>query len=541
MSRRGSTDLAMDPEKLDSSRDDNTTLEDKSGVNVVVSQHATSSPEPAPKVPTTLAADDPENPRNWKVSKKVIVNIVVCVWVLSLTFSSTAYVASLPEIVRRYNISFEVAILGVTLNIFGFAAGPLLFGPASEVYGRQAVHRVAGVGYSAFAFGVAFAPNTPGFLVMRFFDGFFGAASINNGKFGFLSISVYTERPSSAGCHRRLHHSSSTTALLFIVLVLMFLDGTKLTSSDALMAFGGPSLGPLISSFVQTEAGYRWNLRVIAIFSSVTSLMVAFVPETHGPTLLKWRLQRENKELAPKTDIKKLMSVLKVAISRPIVYLFTEPVVMLVSIYLSILYGILYGFFEAFTVVWVRTRGFSPTSYGLTYISLGLGFLCAITMVVTIGQSMYTKSAAKDKAQGIPVQPEARLILGYYGAIMCPISLFIFAWTAPYKHVHWIAPCIGEFLFSGSMLLIFTGFIPFLIDCYQLTAASALAAGMASRSFVGGIFPLFAIQMFEGLTVQGATCLLAGIACLCAPIPFIFKRYGTRLRARSKNAAVQST
>jgi hypothetical protein len=59
---------------------------------------------------------------------------------------------------------------------------------------------------------------------------------------------------------------------------------------------------------------------------------------------------------------------------------------MLVSIYLSILYGILYGFFEAFGVVYLEIRGFKSTSYGLTYIALGLGFLVAYILLATVGR-----------------------------------------------------------------------------------------------------------------------------------------------------------
>ncbi|KAK7029830.1 hypothetical protein R3P38DRAFT_2931580, partial [Favolaschia claudopus] len=47
---------------------------------------------PTPNAPTTLAADDPENPRNWSTAKRTLVTIVLCVWVLTLTYSSTCYV-----------------------------------------------------------------------------------------------------------------------------------------------------------------------------------------------------------------------------------------------------------------------------------------------------------------------------------------------------------------------------------------------------------------------------------------------------------------
>lgn len=88
------------------------------------------------------------------------------------------------------------------------------------------------------------------------------------------------------------------------------------------MAFGGPALGPLASSFIQADVGFRWNLRVMAIFSGIMSLLAAFVPETHGPTLLKWRIKKEG-NAPPALSIKQVIAVYKVALARPIVYLFT--------------------------------------------------------------------------------------------------------------------------------------------------------------------------------------------------------------------------
>ncbi|KAJ7021438.1 major facilitator superfamily domain-containing protein [Mycena alexandri] len=466
------------------------------------SDHALEEKGIVSSVLTTLAADDPENPRNWSTARKTTTTTVLSLWVLTLTYSSTAYVTSLPALVERYHMSQEVGILGVTLTVFGFAAGPLIFGPASELYGRQIVYRLSGICYTAFGFGAAFAPNVASLLIFRFFVGFFGSPSLNN-------------VPASIGDYTTLRER-----ILYLILY-------------AICAFGGPALGPLVSAFVEHDAGFRWNLRVMAIFCGVLSILVAFVPETHGPTLLRWRIKKSGRA-PPTTTFSKVISVFKTALSRPIMYLFTEPLVTFVSLYLSVLYGILYGFFEMFTVVFLEIRGFQTTSYGLTWIALGLGFAVAGLLMATVGQTMYKRSADADAARGVPTRPEARLGLSYLGSILIPISLFMFAWTAPFPSIHWIAPCIAEFLFACGTQLIFTTFIPYLIDVYQTTAASALAAGMASRSVVASVFPLFSIQMAHALTVQGSTSLLAGIACLLAPLPFVFKWYGSRMRERSK-------
>ncbi|BGP28037.1 hypothetical protein JCM10295v2_007024 [Rhodotorula toruloides] len=361
---------------------------------------------------------------------------------------------------------------------------------------------------ATFSWGAAFATNIGALLAFRFLIGFFASASINNVP---ASIGDFTV-PQTRG---------------------------PFTVAYAVCAFGGPSIGPLLSAFIEHYAGFRWNLRVMAIFSTVTSVLVAFVPETHHPTLHRWRIAKDKASVESKPGGWRIIFVVyKQALARPFVFLFTEPVVLFVSVYLSVLYGVLYGFFEAFTVVWLETRHFSVTSYGLTYISLGLGFLSGAVGLILVSAKAYTKAVAAAQARGqTSIAAEARLTLGYPGAIIVPLSLFLFAFTAPYPHVHWIVPCIAEFFFGMGVLLVFTAFIPYLTDVYQTHAASALAAGMASRALIGSVFPLFSLQLYRAATVQGATCLFAGIACLLAPIPFVFKKKGPGLRRRSKFAA----
>lgn len=70
-------------------------------------------------------------------------------------------------------------------------------------------------------------------------------------------------------------------------------------------------------------------------------------------------------------------------------------------------------------------------------------------------------------------------------------------------------------------------------------AASALAANTICRSAAGSAAPLFTDFMFEAMGVGGAGSLIAGVACLLAPIPFIFYRYGEPIRKRSKFAPTE--
>jgi MFS transporter, DHA1 family, multidrug resistance protein len=74
-------------------------------------------------------------------------------------------------------------------------------------------------------------------------------------------------------------------------------------------------------------------------------------------------------------------------------------------------------------------------------------------------------------------------------------------------------------------------------------SASAFAANMMVRSAVGAAFPLFTSQMFEEMGVNWASTLIGGAALLLAPMPFVFYKYGSRIRQKSKFApcAVRST
>lgn len=52
----------------------------------------------------------------------------------------------------------------------------------------------------------------------------------------------------------------------------------------------------------------------------------------------------------------------------------------------------------------------------------------------------------------------------------------------------------------------------------------------------GAAFPLFITQQLEGMGTQWTLFLYAMVAVALAPVPFLLKRYGARIRARSGRA-----
>jgi hypothetical protein len=70
----------------------------------------------------------------------------------------------------------------------------------------------------------------------------------------------------------------------------------------------------------------------------------------------------------------------------------------------------------------------------------------------------------------------------------------------------------------------------YLVDAYAEFAASAMSASTVLRSLVGALLPLAGRKMYDKLGYGWGTSLLAFIAVAMIPMPFVFLKYGERIR-----------
>jgi hypothetical protein len=126
-----------------------------------------------------VTLDPSEDPKNLSLLKRWTVVLVCCSAALCVTCSSSMvgliFVASFmcttdtplpfqaastfPQIQKQFHVGEEVAILSISLLIAGLGIGPLLLGPLSEFYGRNAIYRISFLFFFLLNFPVAFAPN----------------------------------------------------------------------------------------------------------------------------------------------------------------------------------------------------------------------------------------------------------------------------------------------------------------------------------------------------------------------------------------------
>lgn len=207
---------------------------------------------------------------------------------------------------------------------------------------------------------------------------------------------------------------------------------------------------------------------MITIFNGVLWIISTIsYPETYSPVLLQQRAKTLSKKTG-KVYISKLdvgqpktsaATKFKTALLRPWVLLFMEPIVLLTSIYMAIVYGTLYLCFAAFPIVFQQGRGWSPGIGGLAFVGLSVGMAIS-TFGSILDNKRYARVAA---AHGGAAPPEARLPPGLLGSILIPVGMFWFAWTNG-SNVHWIVPIIGSGVFGAGIVLVFLSLMTYLID-----------------------------------------------------------------------------
>ena len=102
-----------------------------------------------------------------------------------------------------------------------------------------------------------------------------------------------------------------------------------------------------------SSLGWRWVFWVMMIFAgSCTLLAWVFLPETYAPVLLAWKAERLRKEAPEKNAALyaehersdwSVGGILHRTIYRPIQMLLQEPILVLVTVYISLVYGVLYA------------------------------------------------------------------------------------------------------------------------------------------------------------------------------------------------------
>ncbi|KAK1238810.1 hypothetical protein MKX08_005871 [Trichoderma sp. CBMAI-0020] len=491
-------------------------------------QHSTIQPkklENGTIVVDWYTTDDDENPQNWSSRKKLFVVLQIYLYTLAVYIGSAIITPSQPFIEARFGVTPEVASMGLSLYVLGYGIGPLILSPLSEipVIGRNPPYIITFGIFLAISAGTAVVNNFPALIVLRFLQGFFGSPCLATGGASLGDIYNLIKLPYAL-------------------------------TGWAAFATAGPALGPVISGFSVPATNWHWSLwEILWLASPVFVLMFFCLPETSTATILLRRARRLRR-LAKSNNLRSeseneqaaltVNEVIVQSLWRPLQINLYDPSVLFTSLYIGLMYGIFYSFFEVFPFVYATglpglaspTNGYGLNAgqVGLIFLSISVGVAIAICGYIAYLWFVFEPEV---KTQGLG-EPERRLLFGLPASFLVPIGLFMFGWTGNSSpEIPWIVPTIGITIVVIGIFIIFQVVFIYIALAYPKYSASLFAANDFARSSIACGAIHFSRPLFINLGVGKGVSLLAGLSCAGVIGIFVLYFYGGALRRRSRFAA----
>ncbi|KAI5920636.1 major facilitator superfamily domain-containing protein [Camillea tinctor] len=450
--------------------------------------------------------NDPENPMNWSESKKWTNIVILSLMTIVTPLGSSMFAPGISRIMMEYHeTSTIIATFLVSIYVLGFAFGPLVVAPLSEIFGRRPLYFWGNVLFTIFTICTALSNGIPMLLAFRLLMGLAGSVPITIGSGSITDIMPVEQRG-------------------------------RAMAAWTLGPLLGPCIGPVAGGYLIRATSWRWVYWLVAILGGLfIPFSWFFLKETYAPAILEQKTRLLQKQTGNK-DLRSILSGqqnvkdrFKMAVVRPMKLLLLNPTVTIMALYIAIAYGILYLLITTFSFVYADQYGFDEGTNGLTYLPAGIGMMIG---VVGFGQ-LTDGIVRRNKAKGLEHTPEIRLkpVLSVPLGLALPVGLFIYGWTTE-KGVHWIVPMIGVAIFSAGLMGIMGCVQNYLLDAYPQIAASVTAAMSFLRSLLGALLPLGGLQMYDALGLGWGNSLLAFISLALIPIPVVFFVFGSQIRGR---------
>ncbi|KAM3072512.1 hypothetical protein ACMFMG_009310 [Clarireedia jacksonii] len=465
----------------------------------------------SPNLITWQDSSDVSNPQNWSEAKKFKVIFIVSLLSSVSPLASSMTAPALPHMDRDLGIQSQ-AESQFTLSIFalGYAVGPLCLAPLSEIFGRVLLLQFCNLWFFVFNTACGFSRTGGQILAFRFLSGLGSSTSISIGA-GVLGDCY---QPSNLG----------TAAAIYSVMPVL-----------------GAVIGPIVGGFVSQNTTWRWIFWAVSIWDAVVQILALFVlHESFAPKILDKKLkkiQRETGNLELYTEHnsdRTLRAILARSAGRPLRFLGTQILVQALALYMAFLSGVLYIVESTFPTLWISKYG-QPASFGsLNYIALGLGAIIGAQVCSYANDKIYGILLARNN--GVD-SPDFRLPTMLFGALLAPIGMFWYGWSAE-NAVHWAMTDVGGSIYCAGYIMSLINVHMYVIDYYGSNSASAIAAVTFVQSLFGGIFPLFGPKLYNtfgygwGNSMMGFIALAIGV-----PAIGLLWRFGARVRSKSKYAA----
>ncbi|KAK3723561.1 hypothetical protein LTR37_001813 [Vermiconidia calcicola] len=457
------------------------------------------------------APDSITHPRQWPLRRKVYDSAIIWFLEFFVTLVSNTGSSIAPVAANELAISTEVAIFCfTTVYLVGQAIGGLILCPIAESFGGRTIYLTSTAGFAITSILIAAWPILPVVIGGRFVTGLLSA----------MPAVV------AAGSIENMWDMTSRTFVIHI-----WIAG----------AVVGLSLGPPIATFVSTSAlGWHWMFIIAAIIMATVAIVCFGMQESRPSQVLRLeinaifkRTKFEGLSAEGDDSVPSFKLFMRTSLLLPMRLFFTEPIVLITSIMAATVYGIIYLFSEALTIVYIDGYGFDSRQSSLVMLAVAVGV--AFTFLPRIFD---IHVAAKRRKDMTPLEPEDKLFGFLVAAPVLASGLWWFACTIPPLAIN-ISPwsSIASLVLVGFSVVEFDSVLSgYLCDTYATYAASANAPMAFLRAILSGVFPLFGHRLFRDVGSNNALFILASVATGYCGIAVLFGVYGKRIRKRSPMA-----
>ena len=251
--------------------------------------------------------------------------------------------------------------------------------------------------------------------------------------------------------------------------------------------------------------------------------LVVFLREPRPDVLLMKRARRATMEtgIEHRTDYMDanptLLKAMQTSMTRPFVFLTTEPVVIFYSLWMALVCGCSYFLLSAIPLLFDK-YGWSMGEKGLPHLGSLAGTLAGFFLCITLQESLFARDRRRSK-DDTPL-PESRLYLAMAGAILFPLGAFLLALTS-IPTVHWIWPIVSLSVIALGCFPVFLSGYTYLADAYETYASSALAAAGFLKNLTAAVVPLFARHAIEKYGDLHTCSVVGCVATLLGVLPFV--------------------
>ncbi|WEW60428.1 hypothetical protein PRK78_005914 [Emydomyces testavorans] len=459
-----------------------------------------------------------EQPKHYPRQTKWLITFIVGVAAMAAPFGSAIFFPALGQVAHSFNASATITNLSVALYMLSMAIFPLWWSSFSERLGRRTIYLVSFALFILWSMLSALASSISMLIVMRMLGGGASASVQAVGAGTIADIWDVRERGRAMG-----------------------------------IFYLGPLCGPLLAPIIGGALSQVWDWRstqwFLAVYGGVVFLLLLFglpetlvrqkrvPPATECLEPIQHSLSRvSSRQVAQATT--KWLRALKVVLIDPLgILLYLRfPAVLLTVYYGSIAFGCLYVLNISIQHTFSKAPyNLSMLIIGLLYIPNSLGYILASIIggrwMDKIMQREARRANRVDENGKLIYRPEDRMRENaWLGAIMYPLALIIYGWTAE-KGVFWIVPVsisvarcpIRSMIIFGMTATMLTEFMP-------KRSSSGIALNNFTRNILSAVGGIVAAPIIHAIGNGWLFTIIGLVSLASCFLLWVMKRFGPEWR-----------